>query len=149
MKTLTKYDPFSELTRFEPMWDVNDVLSRFMLRPFMRSGMEPEPQIKLDVKETDGMYLMNAEIPGVKKDDIHVTIEGSRVSISAEIKLEKESKEGERWIRTERTYGMASRTCDLADEIDQSKVVAKYTDGVLELTLPKKTKTVHKEIAIS
>jgi HSP20 family protein len=149
MKTLTKYDPFNELTRFEPMWDVNDVLSRFMLRPFMRSGMEFEPQIKLDVKETDGMYTLTAEIPGVKKEDIHVTCEGSRVSISAEIKQEKESKEGERWIRTERTFGMASRTCDLGDEIDPSKVVAKYTNGVLELTLPKKTKSMHKEITIS
>jgi len=149
MKTLTKYDPFNELTRFEPMWDVNDLLSRFMLRPFVRGGLEVEPQIKMDVKEKEGMFLLTAEIPGVTKDDIHVTIDGSRVSISAEIKQEKESKEGERWIRSERLYGMASRTCDLGDEIDQSKVQAKYTNGVLEVTLPKKTGSVHKEIAIS
>ena len=149
MKTLTKYDPFSEVTRFEPMWDVNDVLNRFMLRPFMRGAMELEPQIKMDVKETGGMYLLTAEIPGVKKEDIHVTVEGSRVSISAEIKQEKETKEGERWIRTERTYGMCSRTCDLGDDIDQGKVVAKYANGVLELTLPRKTGSAHKEIAIS
>jgi HSP20 family protein len=149
MKTLTKYDPFTELTRFEPMWDVNDVLSRFMLRPFMRGGLEVEPQIKMDVKEKGGMFLLKAEIPGVSKDDIHVTIDGSRVSISAEVKTEKESKEGERWIRSERLYGMASRTCDLGDEIDAGKVQAKYTNGVLELTLPKKTGTVHKEIPIS
>lgn len=149
MKTLTKYDPFTELTRFEPMWDVNDVLSRFMLRPFMRGGLDVEPQIKMDVKEKGGMFLLKAEIPGVSKDDIHVTIDGSRVSISAEVKTEKESKEGERWIRSERLYGMASRTCDLGDEIDAGKVQAKYTNGVLELTLPKKTGTVHKEIPIS
>lgn len=149
MKTITKYEPFSELARFEPMWDVNDFLSRFMLRPFVRSGLEMEPQIKMDVKETEGMYLLKAEIPGVKKDDIHVTVDGGRVSISAEIKQEKETREGERWVRTERLYGMATRTCDLGDEIDQGKVEAKYVDGVLELTLPKKKGAVHKEIPIS
>ncbi len=149
MKTLTKYEPFSDLARFEPMWDVNDFLSRFMVRPFMRTGLEMEPQIKMDVKETDGMYLLKAEIPGVKKDDIHVTVEGGRVSISAEIKQEKETKEGERWLRTERLYGMATRTCDLGDDIDQGKVEAKYVNGVLELTLPKKKGGVHKEIPIS
>lgn len=149
MKTITKYEPFSELTRFEPMWDVNDFLSRFMLRPFVRSGLEMEPQIKMDVKETEGMYLLKAEIPGVKKDDIHVTVDGGRVSVSAEIKQEKETREGERWIRTERMYGMATRTCDLGDEIDQGKVEAKYVNGVLELTLPKKKGGAHKEIPIS
>ena len=149
MKTITKYEPVSELSRFEPMWDVNDFLSRFMLRPFVRRGLEMEPQIKMDVKESDGMYLLKAEIPGVNKDDIHVTVEGSRVSISAEVRQEKEMKEGEHWLRSERTYGMASRTCDLGDEIDQSKVEAKYVNGVLERSLPKKKGAVHKEITIS
>jgi HSP20 family protein len=149
MNTLTRYDTFNDLARWDPLWDVNDVLNRFMLRPFFRGGVETEPQIKMDVKETDGMYLLNAEIPGVKKDDIHVTIDGSRVSITAEIKHEKESKEGERWIRSERAYGMASRSFTLGDDIDQSKVQAKYNNGVLELTLPKKTGSVHKEVAIS
>jgi HSP20 family protein len=149
MKTITKYEPFSELSRFEPVWDVNDFLSRFMLRPFVRTGLDMEPQIKMDVKETEGLYLLKADIPGVKKDDIHVTVEGSRVSISAEIKKEKEMKEGEHWLRTERVYGIATRTFDLGDEIDQGKVEAKYVSGVLELSLPKKKGGVHKEITIS
>ena len=149
MNNLTRFDTFNELTRFDPMWDVNEVLNRFMLRPFVRGGVEMEPQIKVDVKETDGMYLLTAEIPGVSKDDIHVTIDGSKVSISAETKQEKESKEGERWIRSERLYGMASRSFTLGDEIDQSKVRAKYTNGVLELTLPKKAGSVHKEVPIT
>jgi HSP20 family protein len=78
-----------------------------------------------------------------------VTVEGNRVSISAEVKHEKEEKEGERVIRTERSYGMASRSFSLAEEVDQSKVEAKYTDGVLELTLPKKLGSSRKEIPIS
>lgn len=150
MNNITRYNPFSsELARFDPFLDADDIFSRFMMRPLLREGMEMEPQIKMDVKEADGKYLVKAEIPGVNKDDIHVTVEGNRVSISAEVKQEKETKEGERVIRCERSYGMASRSFTLADEIDQSNVQAKYNNGVLELTLPKKPGSSRKEISIS
>lgn len=149
MSNITRFNPFTELARFDPFLDMDDVMNKFMMRPILRSGMEIEPQIKMDVKEADGKYLIKAEIPGVKKDDIHVTVEGNRVSISAEIKQEKEEKEGERVIRSERSYGMASRSFSLADEVDPSKVQAKYADGVLELTLPKKPGSSRKEIPIS
>ncbi len=149
MTNLTRLDPFAELARFDPMWDVDDVISRFMLRPFLRSGLEMEPQIRMDVKEMDNQYLVNAEIPGVKKDDIHVTIDGSRVSITAEVKQEKETREGERMVRSERCYGLASRSFSLGTEIEQTQVKAKYDCGVLELTLPKKAASMQKEITIS
>ena len=152
MNGITRFNPLgSELTRFDPLWDVDNIFNGFMMRPFSlaREGMEIEPQIKMDVKEADGKYLVNAEIPGVNKDDIHVTVEGNRVSISAEVKQEKEVKEGERVIRSERSYGMASRSFTLADEVDQSQVQAKYSNGVLELTLPKKPGSSRKEISIS
>lgn len=156
MNNITRFDPLNDLTRFEPLLtrfdpflDMDDMFNRLMMRPVLRGGMEIEPQIKMDVKEANGDYKIKAEIPGVKKDDIHVTVEGNRVSISAEIKQEKEEKEGERVIRCERSYGMASRTFSLADEVDQSKIQAKYTDGVLELTLPKKPGSIRKEISIS
>ena len=149
MNKITRYDPFNELARFDPFWDMDDVFNRFMLRPAVRGGMEVEPQIKMDVKESNGDYMIKAEIPGVKKDDIHVSIEGNLVSISAEVKKEKEEKEGEKVIRSERSYGMASRSFTLADEVDQAKVQAKYADGVLELTLPKKPGSSRKEISIS
>jgi len=150
MNGITRSKPFgSELARFDPFWDVDDIFNRFMMRPLLREGMELEPQIKMDVKEADGKYVVNAEIPGVNKDDIHVTVEGNRVSISAEVKQEKETKDGERVIRCERSYGMASRSFTLADEVDQSKVQAKYNNGVLELTLPKKPGSTRKEISIS
>jgi len=150
MNNITRFNPLSsELTRFDPLWDIDDMFNRFMLRPLLREGMEIEPQIRMDVKEADGKYLVSAEIPGVNKDDIHVTVDGNRVSISAEVKQEKEAKEGERVIRSERSYGMASRSFTLADEVDQSKVEAKYNNGMLELTLPKKPGAARKEISIS
>ncbi|HEU0188958.1 MAG TPA: Hsp20/alpha crystallin family protein [Gallionella sp.] len=150
MSNITRFKPFgSELARFDPFWDVDDMFNKFMMRPLLREGMEIEPQIKMDVKEADGKYVINAEIPGVNKDDIHVTVDSNRVSISAEVKQEKETKEGERVIRSERSYGMASRSFTLADEVDQSKVQAKYNNGVLELTLPKKPGSTRKEITIS
>lgn len=152
MNGITRFNPFgNELARFDPLWDMDDMFNKFMMRPFSlsREGMEIEPQIRMDVKEADGKYLVNAEIPGVSKDDIHVSIDGNRVSISAEMKQEKEAKEGERMIRCERSYGMASRTFTLADEVDQAQVQAKYHDGVLELTLPKKPGASRKEIPIS
>lgn len=156
MNEITRYDPFTELTRleplltrFDPFLDMDDVFKKFMMRPLLRGGMEIEPQIRMDVKEADGEYRVKAEIPGVNKDDIHVAIDGNRVSISAEVKKEKEEKEGEKVIRCERSYGMASRSFNLADEIDQNKVQAKYNNGILELTLPKKPGSSRKEIPIS
>ena len=149
MTNITRFDPFAELARFDPFMDIDDVFNRYTMRPLLRGGLEMEPQIKMDVKELDGEYRINAEIPGVKKDDIHVTIEGKRVSISAEVKQEKEVKEGEKLIRCERSYGMTSRSFNLADEVDQGKVQAKYNNGILELTLPKKQGTARKEIPVS
>lgn len=150
MANLTRFEPLRELARFEPFGDMDDWFRGLSLRPFLREGMVIEPQIKMDVKEADGKYMVKAEIPGVKKDDIHVTIEGNRVSISAEVKKEKEEKKGEKVIRSERSYGMASRSFSLDEEVDQSKVEAKYSNGVLELTLPKKPgSSSRKEIPIS
>ena len=149
MNNITRYAPFNRLARFDPFWDMDDVFDRFMLRPVLKEGQELGPQIKMDVKESDGDYMVKAEIPGVKKEDIHVNIEGNRVSISAEVKKEKEEKEGEKVIRSERSYGLASRSFTLADEVDQGKVQAKYNDGLLELTLPKKPGSSRKEISIS
>jgi HSP20 family protein len=149
MSNIIRFNPYTEFTRFDPFPEMDDVFSKMMMRPFFREGLEIEPQIKMDVKEADGQYLVKAEIPGVKRDDIHVTIEGNRVSISAEVKQEKETKEGERVIRSERSYGMASRSFSLADEVDQGRVQAKYADGVLELVLPKKSGSSRKEIPIT
>jgi len=101
-------------------------------------NLDTEPRIKMDVAETDQGYTVKAEIPGAKKEDIKITVEGNRITIAAETKRETEEKEGETVVRRERYIGHQSRSFALAHEIDDAKAVAKYEDGVLELSLPKK-----------
>lgn len=149
MSNLGIFNPFDRLAHFDPMWDMDDMLNRFMMRPAWRELKAAEPQIRMDVSEADGSYLIKAEIPGVKKEDIHVTIDGNLVSLSAEIKQEKEVKEGEKLIRCERSYGKAMRSFRLDQEVNQDNAQAKYADGVLELTLPKKNGAARKELTIS
>ncbi|MBI1174999.1 MAG: Hsp20 family protein [Sideroxydans sp.] len=129
----------ANLTRFNPVDDAFDDLFRgFFMRPVRMEGV-PEVQIRMDVKEDDKGYTVHAEIPGVKKDDIHVNIDGNQVAISAEVKNEKEVKEGEKVLRSERYYGRVSRAFTLGQDVDEATAQAKYNDGLLELVLPKKT----------
>ena len=139
MTRLSVYDPFAE---------VFPELFRGMLQPVKAPGGEAL-EIRVEVKEADGAYTVQAEMPGVKKEDIHVQIDGNRVSISAEVKRESEKKEGERVLRTERYYGSVARTFSLGSEMDESKAVAKFDNGVLTLTLPKKTAPASKRLTIS
>ncbi|HEX2332675.1 MAG TPA: Hsp20/alpha crystallin family protein, partial [Burkholderiales bacterium] len=101
-----------------------------------------------DVAESNGAYTVTAELPGVKKEDIQVTIDGAQVTLAAEVKKEKEASQDERVLHTERVYGKVSRTFTLPQEMDESKAEAKFKDGVLELRLPKKAATQRKQISI-
>lgn len=137
------------LIRYNPADDAFDDLFRgFLMRPVRMEGT-PDVQIKLDVKEDDKAYTVHAEIPGVKKDDIHVSIDGNQVAISAEVKNEKEVKEGEKVLRSERYYGKVSRAFTLSQDIDEGASTAKYTYGVLELILRKKAANASKRLTIS
>ncbi|MDD5405161.1 MAG: Hsp20/alpha crystallin family protein [Sulfuricella sp.] len=146
MAGITRYDPFN-LSRVDPFSDIDDLFKGFFVRPMAFEG-QPQMQIKMDVKENDGAYTVHADIPGVKKEDIHVTIDGNQVSISAEVKKEKEEKEGEKVLRSERYYGKVARSFTLAQDVDEATAQAKYADGVLELTLPKKAVSSAKKLAI-
>ena len=146
MAGITRYDPFN-LSRVDPFSDIDDLFKGFFVRPVAFEG-QPQMQIKMDVKENDGNYTVHADIPGVKKEDIHVTIEGNQVSISAEVKKEKEEKQGEKVLRSERYYGKVARSFTLAQDVDEATAQAKYADGVLELTLPKKAVSSAKKLAI-
>ena len=125
-----------------------------LLRPWLRAwgdgdtGADVAPSIRLDVHEDDGAYTVKAEIPGVKKEDIDVRIDGPRVTLSAEVKQDSESKDGGRVLRSERRYGWASRSFTLASDVDEAKADAKYRDGVLELHLPKKAAAGTRRLAI-
>lgn len=144
---LTRFDPFTELARFEPFSGIDEWLRDFNLRPALRDW-KMEPRIKLDVSETDTDYVVNAEIPGVRKEDIKVDVEGNQVSIRAELKRESEEKNG-KLLRSERFYGEQQRSFTLAHEIDDEKVSAKYGEGVLVLTLPKKAGKAGRQITVN
>jgi HSP20 family protein len=137
MANVTRFDPFDDLFR------------GFFVRPVDLNGNPQQaPSIKMDVKEQGENYLVHAELPGVKKEDIHVVVDGNQVSISAEIKQEKEVKEGERVLRSERYFGKVSRSFQIGQEIDDAKASAKFNEGVLELTLPKRAASPNKRLTV-
>ena len=136
----------ANVTRFDPL---DDLFRGFFVRPVDMSGnTQQPPSIKMDVKEQGDNYLVYAELPGVKKEDIHVVVDGNQVSISAETKQEKEVKEGDRILRSERYFGKVSRSFQLGQEIDDSKAAAKFNEGVLELTLPKRAASPNKRLTV-
>ena len=141
MNELRVTDPFA----IEPL----DEMFRQMMRPWRGELAERAPQIKLDVHENDTSYTVKAEVPGVNKDDIDVRIEGHRVTLSAEVKKDSEEKKDGRVLRSERHYGYASRSFTLSSEVDEARSEAEYKDGILELTLPKKTKSSSKRLPVS
>jgi HSP20 family protein len=135
----------ANLTRYDPL---DDLFRGFFVRPVEFGAPVEAPSIKIDVKEQEKAFVVHAEMPGIRKEDIHVSIEGPTVAISAERKQEKEVKDGERVLRTERYFGKVSRSFQLGQDIDDGKAAAKFTDGVLELTLPKKTAAQSKRLVI-
>jgi HSP20 family protein len=135
------------LTRFDRLDDLFPDLFRRFARPLSLYENAPA-DIRIDVTENDKDYQVRAEIPGAKKEDIRVTVDGSFVSISAEVKKEKEEKSGGRVILKETYHGGASRGFSLAHEIDSKAVVAKLDDGILKLTLPKREGAAARAIAV-
>jgi len=135
------------LTRFDPFQDFMPEFFRRLAQPIGFQADMPG-DIRIDVSETDKDYLVKAEIPGAKKDDIRVSVDRNYVSISAEVKKEAEQKALGRVLVRERSYGSTSRAFSLAHEIDDKAVVAKLEDGVLKLTLPKRNGVGAKAIAI-
>jgi len=141
MANVTRFDPFNEL--------VDDLFKGFLVRPVAYNGNGAAlPRMKVDVAEKNGAYIVTAELAGVKKDDIQVTIDGAEVTLSAEVKREKEAAQDERVLLTERTFGKVSRSFSLPQDVDESKAEAKFKDGVLELTLPKKAAAARKQVTI-
>jgi HSP20 family protein len=147
MANIARRSPLGDITRFDPFYNIDDWFKGFGTRPFSMD-METPPQIKIDVTENDSAYTVRAEIPGVKKEDVKVQVEGNRVSIGCETKQEKEQKEGERVIYRECNQGSSYRTFTLGSDVDDTKAEAKYENGTLELTLPKKEGKTAKRIEV-
>jgi HSP20 family protein len=141
---MTGYDPINEL--------VDDLFKGFFVRPVAfegRGALAGElPRLKLEVAEKNGAYVVTAELPGVKKEDIDVAIDANQVTLAAEVKREREVSGDERILHSERSFGKLSRSFTLPQDLDETKAEAKFRDGVLELKLPRKAATARKQITI-
>jgi HSP20 family protein len=141
MANIARFDPFNEL--------VDDFFKGFFVRPMVYEGeARGALRMKVDVVESNGAYIVTAEVPGVKKEDIQVSIDGADVTLAAELKRERDVSKDERVLHAERGFGKLARSFTLPQEVDEAKAEAKYRDGVLELTLPKKAAEARKTIAI-
>jgi len=144
MLNITRFNPldeaFDNLFRGVPMW---------VPAPERRAAQPAQPaEFRMDVTETDKEYRVLAEMPGVKKEEISITINGNEVSVSAEVKQEKVVKNGDTVLCAERFYGTIKRAFSLGQEVDEAGAQAKYNEGVLELTLPKKIAAASRKLAV-
>ena len=134
------------------LWDAFgdfDGLFGDFLRPRTAVGDAPGALVPaVDVAETEHEYRIKAELPGVKKEDLDVTVQDGILTINAETRYEDEEKKDGRVIRQERRYGKFVRSMRLGKDVDASKVKAEYKDGVLKLKLPKHDEVKPKKIAV-
>lgn len=120
---LVNYDPFKEMEDMERALWGGDWMKSF----------------RTDVRETDDAFILESDLPGFKKEDITVDVNGDYLTVSAERKSNAEEKDDKgNFIRRERSYGKFQRSFDVSD-VDVAKIEGEYTDGVLKLTLPKRT----------
>ncbi len=140
----------ASLRIFEPtLADPFESVFRRFMSPMRVERSTEELDIRVDVVEKDGIFKIRADIPGAKKEDINVRIDGNMVQIDAETKQEKDFKSnGDKVLRSERYYGAVSRAFTLSQDVDETKAVAKYEDGVLMLDLPIKPTSSAKRLAI-
>lgn len=146
MANINRYDAFPDV--------FDDFFKGFLVRPVASSAADRRDlgdvarRARIDVTEQNGEYKVLAELPGVKKEDIKIEVDGDQVSISAESRAGRETGDGERLLHSERYYGRLARVFRVGQEVDQAKVSAKYENGILELTLPKKESTAVKQITV-
>lgn len=140
MATLIPYDPLVDTGI--------DELFRGFFQPVRREGRAAPVSIKMDIAEDDKSFTISAEIPGVRKDEIQVTIDGNQVTLGAEVKREHDVQDGQRVLRSERFYGSAYRTLTLPTEVDETQSAAKYENGVLELKLVKRAQQAGKRLNV-
>ena len=150
MANMMRYDPFRDMARFDPFREIDDLFRE--LTPTTWRGAEVAARVRMDVTENDQSYLVKAEIPGVNKEDIKVSIHGNQVTLAAEVKEEKTAGDGGTGhggtLRSERYYGQVQRSFTLPQEVDEDQAEARYENGVLHLTLPKKVGTGGKQLSI-
>ncbi|MDH4185777.1 MAG: Hsp20/alpha crystallin family protein [Nitrospira sp.] len=154
MSALTRWEPM--MSRWNPFKELEDMekrLSSYLGRPALQTegGKEAmtvaEWSPRVDITEDDKAYVIKADLPEVKKEDIKLTVQDNVMSISGERKYEKEEK-SKKYHRVEREYGSFMRSFTLPEDADGSKVNAEYKDGVLNVRLPKSEKAKPKSIEV-
>lgn len=118
----------------------------FFIHPFHRNALKED--FKVDIKESKETYQIYAELPGIKKEDLHVTVDSGVLTISAETKQQNQETKDGKVIHSERYYGSVSRSFQLPTAIDQTTSEAKYENGMLQLVLHKKTSITSNRIEI-
>jgi HSP20 family protein len=145
---LVKWDPFKELE------DMSSRLNRIFGRLPVRAGADNEMLAvadwvpSVDISETDAAYLIKGEIPGVKKEDVKVSLQDGMLTIQGERRQEKEEKD-KKFHRVECSYGSFTRSFRVPDDADEAAVSAEFKDGMLNVTLPKSAKAKPKSIEVA
>lgn len=147
MNLPTRRNPFNQLARLDPFVDFED-LFRGLIPRSMAQQYERTMDMRLDVNEDDKNYVVNVDMPGVRKEDIDVSVEGNQITIRAEVKRELQQGKGKE-IYNERYSGQAFRAFTLPSEVDSATAQAAYDGGVLTLTLPKKATSETKHLPIN
>ena len=154
MSNLTRWEPFK--TRWDPFKDLEELEKRlastFGRAPVKGEGGKEAMTVAewaplVDISEDEKEYVIKAELPEVKKEDVKLTVQDNVLSISGERKSEKEEK-GKRYHRIERTYGSFMRSFTLPEDADGAQVSAEYKDGMLKVRLPKSEKAKPKSIDV-
>lgn len=144
---LSRWNPLRTASTFDPFTDLEDLIRGFDNRGLARP-YEKTLEMRMDVHEDDKAYRITVDMPGVKKENIDIAVEGNQVTITAEVKQEV-SRDSEKEVHRERFSGHAFRSFALPNEVDSSRADARYDGGVLSLTLPKKTGTQARRISIN
>lgn len=143
----THWNPFRQMARADQFPDFDDLVRSLGLRPFARQ-YEDTLEMRMNLEEEDGSYLVSIDMPGVRKEDIDISIEGRQVNVSATVKQEQK-RERALQLYSERFNGTAFRSFGLPTEVDSTKAVAHYDGGVLHLTLPKKADTATRKLSVN
>ena len=142
---IERWDPFREVV------SLRDAMNSLLQESFVRPGGEPRAggfaTLPLDVAETENEFVVKASLPGIKPEDVQITVHGDTLTIRGESKAEEE-KQGQTWHLRERRSGAFQRSLSLATPIDADKANARFEHGVLTLTLPKSEQARPKQIKI-
>lgn len=145
MKELARWDPFKELSSLRE--EIDRLFDSFFGRKSFFAEQELSFSPAIDVEETNNSFLIKAEVPGMKKEDIKVAVDEDGITISGERKREKEEK-GKTYHRIERAYGKFKRYIPFPKEVEPDRAKASYKDGILEIEIPKSERAKPKEIEI-